>query len=168
MIRAMRTANRILLPALGITLAVASPLSGCERAETASGPPSTRVEMDEQAISDLLQGLARATNERDFEAFESAITDGWTYFTSGGSEVNFAGFVEMISAWTQLHIEITDIRPRSNTDERVAWATFRGELAGEAGGVAVERSLRFTAVLHRTEDGWRLRHLQSTLASRPL
>lgn len=67
--------------------------------------------MNERAVGELLLGLAEATNARDFEAFGSAITDDWTYFTSAGGEVNLAGFAEMISGWTLLHIEITDIRP---------------------------------------------------------
>jgi hypothetical protein len=96
------------------------------------------------------------------------ITDDWTYFTSGGGEVDLAGFSELISGWTELHVEVADIRPEVSADGCLAWATFQGTLSGEAGGVAVERRLRFTAILHRAEAGWRLRHLQSTAASAPL
>jgi ketosteroid isomerase-like protein len=56
-------------------------------------------------------------------------------------------------------------KPTSLPSPSFAWATFRGRLTGEAGGVAAERRLRFTAILHRTDAGWRLRHLQSTVAS---
>jgi ketosteroid isomerase-like protein len=164
----MPTEHRLSIPALALALAVASASTGCERADTASASPAAAVEAHEQTIGELIRRLADATNRRDFEAFGSAITDDWSYFTSGGSEVDLAGFVEMISGWEELRIEVTDIRPWLSADERLAWATFRGELSGEAAGVAIERRLRFTAILHRAEAVWSLRHLQSTVASQRL
>jgi ketosteroid isomerase-like protein len=158
----MYTASRFVLTAVAFALAV-PPLPLAQ--ERTAPAPVGRVEAHERAIGALIRGLAAATNTRDFEAFGSAIAEDWTYFTSGGSEVDLAGFVELISGWTALHIEVTDIRPRLSADGRLAWATFRGRLTGEAGGVAAERRLRFTGILHRTDAGWRLRHLQSTVAS---
>lgn len=154
------------LPTLAFALVLAWAVSACERPDTATASPTIAVEAHAQAIDALIRGLADATNARDFDAFANSITDDWTYFTSAGSEADLASFVEMITGWDALRIDVDEIRSSPSSDERLAWATFRGELAGEVAGAAAERSLRFTAILERPESTWRLRHLQSTIASR--
>lgn len=145
-------------------------LSGCALSGTSGAPGSLPVEEEDHArtIGELLHRLADATNARDFDAFRTDLADDWTYFTSGGSEVDFEGFRGMISGWTALEIAITNVRPRLSGDGELAWATFRGWLRGDAGGDPVTWHLRFTAVLERAGEVWRLRHLQSTVASGPI
>jgi ketosteroid isomerase-like protein len=93
------------------------------------------------------------------------LTGDGTYFTSGGSAVGLEGFVELITGWTSLEIEVAGIDLNVSADARLAWATFRGVLSGEADGDMVRLNLRFTAIFNHTDAGWKLRHLQSTIAS---
>lgn len=151
--------------ALAGVFLLAATLAACRTSGAGDLAPPTSGEADAQAINDVFGRLAEATNARDFSAFEADLTGGWTYFTSGGSEVRIEGFADMISEWTELHIEVMSVRPRLSGDGRLAWATLRGHLTGESNGVATERRLRFTGILHRTDSGWKLRHLQSTIAS---
>jgi ketosteroid isomerase-like protein len=161
----MRTVNPSHISAFTFALVVASTVVGCQPGGRANAAPTARAAIDERAIGELFGRLAEATNVRDFEAFGADVTSDWTYFTSGGSEVELARFAQMISGWTELHIAVTDVRPRLSGDGRLAWATLRGHLIGETDGDATERRLRFTGILHRTDAGWKLRHLQSTIAA---
>lgn len=161
----MRTASYSRLSMLALVLVLSATGTRCRPAEPADAAPAQPAEAAEREITALVGRIADATNARDFAALAADVTDDWTFVTSGGKEVGVTGFAELISGWTEVHIAVADLRPRLSDGGLLAWLTFTGHLTGVAAGRATERRLRFTGILVRSDAGWKLRHLQSTIVA---
>jgi ketosteroid isomerase-like protein len=156
------------LPSIIGSLAVVSLILGCASTEAASIEPEIQIEAEERAIVEFVERLAETVTARAYDVIRADLEDDWSYFTSGGREVDFEGWKKIVSHYTEIRFEVDAIRPHLSTDGRLAWATFGSRLQGTITSEVVDMRLRFTAIFRKTGDRWKLRHLQSTRSSDPL
>lgn len=162
----MLTTHPTNLPCIIGTLALVALIFGGQPPEALGADPQAGVDAEQQAIGELVERrLVGAVNARDYEAFRAGLTDDWTYFTSAGRRRDFKAWKEIVSRYTKLQIEVTDVRSRLSKDGRLAWSTFRGRIQGEVDGEVDDRKLLYTAIFKKTDNEWKLRHLHGTASS---
>jgi ketosteroid isomerase-like protein len=148
------------------TLAILVLFFGPQPPQALGAEPQAGIKAGERAIRELVERrLVAAVNARDYEAVRAGLTDDWTYVTSAGRRRNFEDWKGLVQRYTELHVEFRNLRARASEDGRLAWATFCGRIQGEVDGAVDDREVLYTAIIEKTEDEWKLRHLQGTESS---
>ncbi|MHA6287162.1 YybH family protein [Maricaulis sp. CAU 1757] len=132
---------------------------------------SMNVALDaEPAVEEVLEGYSQALSDEDVAAAEQWVlaegTD-FTIFEGSGSDVGWAEYRDhhLAPEFAAEHVEfhVYDWSEYSVTvDENLAVATFDIRMEYTMRGEARERNGHGTAVLQRTEQGWRIRHLHTS------
>ncbi len=130
--------------------------------------PALAADGDEAAIREILAGWARAWVEKDPEGLAglAVATDEFTIIEGGHINLGWADYrdhhmLPEIEAIVEMDYRFEDTRVTVTGD--TAYALFQYHLAGATKERKFEpRSGRGTAVLERTADGWKIRHIQTS------
>ena len=125
---------------------------------------------DNEDIMDVLEGYSGGLAQEDVsiaEAFVLVSGDEFTIFEGSGRDIGWANYRDHRLApefaaehvtfhvydWSNYTIEV---------DETLAFATFDIRMEYEVRGEARERDAHGTALLVRSDDGWKIRHLHTS------
>jgi len=125
---------------------------------------------DNEDIMDVLEGYSGGLAQEDVsiaEAFVLVSGDEFTIFEGSGQDIGWANYRDHHLApefaaehvtfhvydWSNYTIEV---------DETLAFATFDIRMEYEVRGEARERDAHGTALLVRSDDGWKIRHLHTS------
>lgn len=130
--------------------------------------PALAADGDEAAIREILAGWTRGWVEKDPEAMAGLVvaTDEFTLIEGGHINLGWADFrdnhlLPELDVIVEMDYRFEDARVTVTGD--TAYALFRYHLAGATKEQKFEpRSGRGTAVLVRTADGWKIRHIQTS------
>jgi hypothetical protein len=125
---------------------------------------------DNEDIMDVLEGYSGGLAQEEVsiaEAFVLVSGDEFTIFEGSGQDIGWANYRDHHLApefaaehvtfhvydWSNYTIEV---------DETLAFATFDIRMEYEVRGEARERDAHGTALLVRSDDGWKIRHLHTS------
>ena len=130
--------------------------------------PALAADGDEAAIREILAGWALAWVEKDPEGMAGLVvaTDAFTIIEGGHINLGWADFrdnhlLPELEMFTEMEYRVEDARITVTGD--TAYALFQYHLSGATKERSFgPRSGRGTAVLERTADGWKIRHIQTS------
>lgn len=125
---------------------------------------------DESLIQDVLEGYSTALAMEDAQAAEvwvMAESDEFSIFEGSGSDIGWTSYRDhhLVPEFASesFSISVYDWRGYSiESDGNLAVATFVIRMEYENDGVPRERDAHGTAILRRTENGWRIRHIHTS------